>query len=146
MNNLSAFLHPLVQEDQEVYISKRFIKRDENGEPVLGKDGKTIPVPFKIRPVKQEESDALTKQAKRVRTVNGVRQEYVDSEDFSTRMILLATIEPNFSDSELCAAYGVLDPMQVPKKMLLSGEYAALLKAITALSGFDDDVEEEAKN
>lgn len=146
MNNLSAFLHPLVQEDQEVYISKRFIKRDENDEPVLDKDGKTIPVPFKIRSVKQEESDALTKQAKRVRTVNGVRQEYVDSEDFSTRMILLATIEPNFSDSELCAAYGVLDPMQVPKKMLLSGEYAALLKAITALSGFDDDVEEEAKN
>lgn len=146
MSNLSAFLHPVAREPQEIYLSNRFVQRREDGSPVLDDQGRPIPVPFKIRPVTQEEADAITRQAKRKSKVNGVLQEYVDSEAFSNQMLLTATVEPDFSDAALCQAYGVLDPALVPKKMLLSGEYAALLKAITRLSGFSDDVEEEAKN
>ena len=50
MSNLSAFLHPVqAEEAREVIISKRF----------LGEDGR--PVPFKIRPLTQEENNRLTK-------------------------------------------------------------------------------------
>lgn len=134
MSKLSAFLHPLAPEPKEVIISERFA--DEDGKPV----------PFKIRPLTQEENDALVKRAKRTKTVNGMVQEYVDSSALSRSIVLAATVEPNFADKELCDAYGVVDPSLVPVKMLLSGEYAKLAQAINGLSGFGAPVEEEAKN
>ena len=134
MSKLSAFLHPMAPEAKEIIISERF----------LGEDGK--PVPFKIRPLTQEENDALVKRAKRTRTVNGMAQEYIDSSALSRSTVLAATVEPNFAEKELCDAYGVVDPSLVPGKMLLSGEYAKLVQAINDLSGFNSPVEEEAKN
>lgn len=134
MSKLSAFLNPVAPEPKEVIISDRF----------LGEDGK--PVPFKIRPLTQEENDAIVKRAKRVKTVNGVSQEFLDNTALSRGMVLAATVEPNFSDKELCDHYGVVDPSLVPGKMLLSGEYAKLMQEITELSGFNFDAETEAKN
>lgn len=134
MSKLSAFLHPVTtSEEKEVIISNRF--QDENGRPV----------PFKIRALTQEENDRITKQATRQTKVNGQTVEKLDSVDFSRRMVVSATVEPDFQAKELCDAYGVLDPLLVPGKMLLSGEYAKLLNAITDLSGFGG-AEDEVKN
>lgn len=134
MSKLSAFLHPVTtSEEKEVVVSNRF--QDENGRPV----------PFKIRALTQEENDRITKQATRQTKVNGQTVEKLDSVDFSRRMVVAATIEPDFQAKELCDAYGVLDPLLVPGKMLLSGEYAKLLNAITDLSGFGD-ARDEVKN
>ena len=136
MSKLSAFLHPVTtSEEKEVIISNRF--QDENGRPV----------PFKIRALTQEENDRITKQATRQTKVNGQTVEKLDSVDFSRRMVVSATVEPDFQAKELCDAYGVLDPLLVPGKMLLSGEYAKLLNAITDLSGFGGaEDEDEVKN
>lgn len=134
MSKLSAFLHPVTtSEEKEVVISNRF--QDENGQPV----------PFKIRALTQEENDRITKQATRQTKVNGQTVEKLDSVDFSRRMVVAATVEPDFQAKELCDAYGVLDPLLVPGKMLLSGEYAKLMNAITDLSGFGD-AGDEVKN
>lgn len=134
MSKLSAFLHPVTtQEEKEVVISNRF--QDENGNPV----------PFKIRALAQEENDQITKQATRQIRVNGQPVEKVDSADYTRRMIVAATVEPDFRSKELCDAYGTLDPLLVPGKMLFSGEYAALGRAIMSLSGFNS-VEEDLKN
>ena len=134
MSKLSTFLHPVaVSEEKEIVISKRF--QDEKGNPV----------PFKIRALTQEENDTITKQATRRAKVNGQMVEQLDSTDFSRRMVVAAMVEPDFRAKELCDAYGVLDPLMVPGKMLLSGEYAKLLRAITELSGFED-MEDEVKN
>ena len=134
MSKLSTFLHPVaVSEEKEIVISKRF--QDEKGNPV----------PFKIRALTQEENDIITKQATRRAKVNGQMVEQLDSTDFSRRVVVAATVEPDFRAKELCDAYGVLDPLMVPGKMLLSGEYAKLLRAITELSGFKD-MEDEVKN
>lgn len=134
MSKLSAFLHPVAaSEEKEVIISNRF--QDEKGNIV----------PFKIRALTQEENDTITKQATRRVKVNGQMVEQLDSTDFSRRMVVAATVEPDFRAKELCDAYGVLDPLMVPGKMLLSGEYAKLLRAITELSGFED-MEDEVKN
>ena len=134
MSKLSAFLHPVTtSEEKEVVISKRF--QDEKGNPV----------PFRIRALTQEENDKLTKQATRQIKVNGQPVEKLDSADYTRRMIVAATVEPDFRSKELCDAYGTLDPLLVPGKMLLSGEYAALGRAIMSLSGFNS-VEEDLKN
>ena len=148
MSSLSAFLHPVTtREEREIVISKRFVKRDENGNPVLDSEGKTIPEPFKIRSITQDEADAILKQSTRtIRTRNQTTETTVDNQDFNRRLVVAATMEPNFSATELCEAYGVMDPKLVPGKMLLSGEFSRLLGAILEISGLEESLEEEAKN
>lgn len=134
MSKLSAFLHPVaVQEEKEIVISSRF--QDEKGEPV----------PFKIRSLTQEENDRITKQATRQIKVNGQPLDKLDSGDYSRRVIVAATVEPDFQSKEMCDAYGVLDPLQVPGKMLLAGEFSKLARAIAELSGFNS-MEDDLKN
>ena len=135
MSRLSAFLNPLpIQREKEVVISSRFA--DEEGNPV----------PFKIRALTQEENDEIVRQSTHRRKADGQWQESLDNIEFSRRMVVAATVEPDFRSDELCKACGVLDPLLVPGKLLLSGEYARLVREITALSGFDADAEDEAKN
>lgn len=139
MSRLNAFLHPVdLGEVKEVIISSRF--KDEAGNPV----------PFTIRAITQEQNDALTAKCRRVQKVRGQRQEYLDAAQLNRELIVAATLEPDFSSAEVCEAYGTKIPTQVPGKMLLAGEYDALLKAILELSGFDTGTaaaeEEEAKN
>ena len=135
MSKLSAFLNPVTtQEEKEVVISKRFL--DENGSPV----------PFKIRALSQEENDKITKQATRRTKESGQSVDRLDNADYARRIILEATVEPDFRAKEMCDRYGVLDPLQVPGKMLLSGEYRKLMDAIMELSGFGDPLEDEVKN
>lgn len=133
MGKLSAFLHPALAEEREVVVSERF--RDEKG----------AVVPFKVKALTQEETDAITKAATRRVKENGQTRERLDSVDFSRRMVVAATVEPDFRDKELCEAYGVVDPLLLPGKMLLSGEYGKLMQAITDLSGFGGE-EQEVKN
>lgn len=136
MSKLSAFLHPVTTtEEKEIIISKRF--QDEKGNPI----------PFKIRSLTQEENDAITKKATRQVKVNGQPIEKLDNTDYTRRVIVAATLEPDFTSTELCEGYGVMDPLLVPGKILLSGEYSKLGKAIMSISGFDDiNAEEAAKN
>lgn len=135
MSALSAFLHPAVtREEKEVIISKRF----------LGEDGK--PVPFKIRSLTQEENAAIIKAATRKKKVDGQWQDSVDANELGARTIVEATVFPDFRSAELCEGYGTKDPVQVPGKMLLAGEFSRLLDAVSNLSGFDKSLDEEAKN
>ena len=136
MSNLSAFLHPVtMQEEKEVVISKRFL--DEDGKPAK----------FKIRSVTQDEADALLKQSTRtVKKRDGSVEQTVDDQNFNRRLIVAATVVPDFRAKELCDAYGVLDPLLVPGKMLFSGEFSNLLREILDLSGLTNSLEDEAKN
>ena len=139
MGVLEAFLHPIaVEETKKVEISKRFI----------GEDGK--PVPFEIKTIPQGENSQLIKKYTRRKLVNGSTTEIFDTTGYTNALIVECTVQPDFQDSRMCEAYGVLDPMMVPGKMLLSGEYSALVGEIMKLNGFDADSllkdEEEAKN
>ena len=139
MGVLEAFLHPIaVEETKKVEISKRFV----------GEDGK--PVPFEIKTIPQGENSQLIKKFTRRKLVNGTTTEIFDTTAYTNALIVECTVQPDFQDSRMCEAYGVLDPMMVPGKMLLSGEYSALVGEIMKLNGFDADSllkdEEEAKN
>ena len=139
MGVLDAFLHPIaVEETKKVEVSKRFV----------GEDGK--PVPFEIKTIPQGENSQLIKKYTRRKLVNGSTTEIFDTTGYTNALIVECTVQPDFQDSRMCEAYGVLDPMMVPGKMLLSGEYSALVGEIMKLNGFDADSllkdEEEAKN
>lgn len=139
MGVLEAFLHPIaVEETKKVEVSKRFV----------GEDGK--PVPFEIKTIPQGENSQLIKKFTRRKLVNGSTTEIFDTTGYTNALIVECTVQPDFQDSRMCEAYGVLDPMMVPGKMLLSGEYSALVGEIMKLNGFDADSllkdEEEAKN
>ena len=133
MSKLSAFLHPVKTSiEKEVVISNRFL--DENG----------APVPFKVRAISQEENDDLIKKSTKTEIKNGQKIESLDNVDFARRLIVAATVEPDFSAKEMCDAYGVVSPYLVPGKMLLAGEYNRLMEAISSLSEIDQVAEEEA--
>ena len=66
MSKLFDFLHPIAdKEEKEVIISKRFVKRDNDGNVILDEDGKAVLKPFRIRAVSQEENEAIAKSATR---------------------------------------------------------------------------------
>ena len=133
MSTLSAFLKPVkTTVEKEVVISDRFV----------GDDGK--PVPFKVRAISQEENDALVRAATKTRNEGGQRVERLDSVEYAQRLIVAATVSPDFRAKDICEAYGVVSPLMVPGKMLLSGEYNRLMKAITELSEFDEAAQDEA--
>lgn len=133
MSTLSAFLKPVkTTVEKEIVISDRFI----------GDDGK--PVPFKVRAISQEENDALVRAATKTRNEGGQRVERLDSVEYAQRLIVAATVSPDFRAKDICEAYGVVSPLMVPGKMLLSGEYNRLMKAITELSEFDEAAQDEA--
>lgn len=135
MSDLHAFLHPVQGDDTvEIVISKRF----------LGEDGK--PVPFRIRALTQEENDELTKKSMHLAKGGRRGEKELDRIGYNRRILVAATVSPDFSNEELCTAYGTMDPLEVPSRMLLAGEYDRLSREILALSGFDEDLEEQAKN
>lgn len=138
MSKLFAFLNPTpVHEEKEVFISDRF--KDEEGKVV----------PFKIRSVTQEENDALNRQSfRKVRGADGQMVKEFDLITYRRKLAVLATVFPDFTDKELCDAYGTMDATEVVPKMLRSGEFSFLIEKIGELSGFtaDDATVTEAKN
>ncbi len=137
MGDIKAFLlPPVMEETKEAVITKR----------AKGPDGK--PVPFVLRAIDQETNDRLIRRAQRTSKVNGQTVRELDTEKYGKLLISACVIEPNFKDAELCAYYKTVDPLDVPGKMLSSGEYAKLMQEINSLNGFEDidGLEETAKN
>lgn len=125
MSKLSAFLNPAMPENKKVKISNRF--KTEKGEAEA----------FEIRPLSQEEVEAISKKSTHGGEIN--------NEEFTRRIVVAATVYPDFAAQEMCDHYRTMDPLLVPVRMLLPGEYKRLLKEIMDLSGFGD-TEEELKN
>ena len=138
MDNLQAFLNPVsVDEVKEVVISKRFVD----------KDGK--PVPFRIKTIMQEENERLTRKCRKVETIRGQRVESLDNQKYNRALIVACTVEPDFRNADLCKAYGTVDPLDLPGKMLTVGEANNLAREILDLNGFSNEaeqLEDEAKN
>ena len=141
MGDIKAFMQPSIMEMTDKVYLDRF--KDEKGNVV----------PFEIRGLSQEVNEGLYNQASRPVRKNGVVVgKELDNNMYTNLVIITSCTSPNFKDAELCAYYKTKDPLEVPGRMLSTGEFAKLSKAIFALSGTnlsDDDVktlEEEAKN
>ena len=141
MGDIRAFLQPpVMNEEKEVVISKRF----------RGEDGK--PVPFVIRVIDQETNGKLLKQAMRKTKLNGQIVQELDSDKYGKLLVQACVVSPDFRDAEVCAYYKTADPLDVPGRMMTVGEYNRLVKAIKELNELitsDEELaalEEEVKN
>ena len=137
MSKLEAFLKPTISElTEEVVVSDRFV--DEEGKPAT----------VKIKAITQQLNNALIKKCTVRQKDKGQVYEHLDKPRYQAMLVQACVVEPDFSQKELCDAYGVVDPLEVPVKMFFSGEYAKLLEAIMEINGFKDGEElaEEAKN
>ena len=133
MSSLNAFLNPTKVEDKEVIASNRFLEKGK-------------PVPFKIKPITQEENAELIKKFNK-KDKKGV--ETFDRTGYVQELTASAVVFPDLKSSELQKAYGVLGESKLLQKMLFVGEYAILAQEVQSLSGLDEDINEdieEAKN
>lgn len=106
----------------------------------------TIPFKFKIRALNSDEYTTTQKECAKISKKG--RTEF-DSKKFNEQIILTACVDPDFKNAEEVKAAGCITPAQYLNKVLLPGEQANLVQAISFLSGFDKDLEElkgEAKN
>lgn len=133
MKSLKAFLNPEKAENKEVIVSDRF---KEDGRPV----------PFEIRPISQQENEALMKKhVKKDKKGN----ETFDRISYNQELTAAAVVFPDLENAELQKAYGVLGATKLLTEMLYIGEYALLMDAVHEISGLDKDINEEieeAKN
>lgn len=129
MSSLKAFLNPIQTEEKEVIISKRFIGEDGN------------PVPFKIRPITQEENKMLIKKFTKKNDKKGT--ETFDRSEYVSALTATGVVEPDLSNAELQKRYGVLGESALLQKMLYVGEYATLSQEVQELSGLDVDLNED---
>lgn len=138
MSVLKGFLQPSpTLQTKEVIVSERF----------KGEDRKVLP--FKIKVIDQDENDRLINASTTTRRQkNGQVTKELSSTMYSRRLILACVVTPDLRDAELCEYYKCIDPLDVPGKMLSSGEYGTLIDAINELNGFNDEgvIEDEAKN
>jgi len=134
--SLQDFLnaHPVDGLTDEVAISPRF--KDAEGKQLL----------FKIKAMTDAEFNDLRKSCTSMKKNRKVE---FDSQRFNLQTVIRNTLDPNFKDSESLKKLGCLNPEEYVQKVLLAGEIATLAQKISALSGFDVDMEdlvEEAKN
>lgn len=141
--DLRAYMQPpVVNETKTVYPSKR----------LKGADGK--PAPFVIRVIDQETNNKLIKQATEKKKANGRLVEALNSEKYGNLLIQACVVEPDLKNTELCAYYKTVNPVDTINRMLSVGEYNRLVKEIKLLNEIDeltDDedaeaIEEELKN
>ena len=131
MSMLLDFLveNPVDDVTEQVVISQRLAK-----------------FPFTIKAMSGTEFSAYQKRATKYSKSKKVE---FDSKLFNEQVVINHTVEPNFRDAEAIKKAGCLTPEQFLYRSLLAGEIAELAERISALSGFDADIEavvEEAKN
>lgn len=136
--SLSAFFAQNATSEiiEEVVISKRF------------KDGDK-PIPWQVRSMTEEENEEIRKSAQRKVKDRGVVTIDINQEDYLAKMVVASVVYPNLKDAELQKSYGVLGADKLLRKMLLPGEYSALLQSVQSINGFDKDINDladEVKN
>lgn len=135
--NLRGFLHPAQPtEEVSVIISDRF----------KGEDGS--PIPFILKPILQEANEQLIKKYTHPIKSRTGEKEKLNKEMYQAALVVNACVQPDFNGADICESYGTRNPLDVPKRMLLAGEFAKLIGKIMDISGFgnEEEIEEEAKN
>lgn len=133
MSGLTDFLlqNPVVGITSEVVISKRLQA-----------------YPITIRPMNGEEFAEYQKLSVKVSGAKSQIRTF-DNKKFNELVTLNHTVSPNLRDASLLKEASCSSPEQFLYKFFTSGEIAALVEFISALSGFDQSVMEladEVKN
>ena len=141
-NTLTAFLAQNVAQDElfEFIPSNRFL------------DSKGNPITWKLKTISADEDEQLRISCTKKVPVLGKRgtyQQELNTNQYVGKMASMCVVYPDLTDAELQNSYGVMGDDNLLKKMLKSGEYAALLNKVQEINGFDittQDLVDEAKN
>lgn len=139
MSDLSVFFaqNATAGATEDFIVSERF---QENGAPVA----------WKLRSMTEEENEECRKAAtRRVKAKGGAMVPETNPEEYLARLAAASIVFPDLKNAELQRSYGVLGAEVLLRKMLLPGEYAALVQKVQELNGFDKDMNElvdEVKN
>lgn len=126
---LSAFLkeNKIKREAYEYVASKDFVDSEGN------------PIPWKIRPLTNEELDNLrdrfTKRVKNKMTQK--TEEVFDREGFTMEMATTSIEFPKLDDAQLQESYGVVGADSLLNAMLTPGELQDLFLAVNEASDFE---------
>jgi len=140
VSDLQAFFSQNVEASitEDFTVSERF------------KDAEGKAIPWKLRTVTEAENEEIRKSAtKTVKGKNGMKVPETNAAEYVGKLATSSVIFPNLKDAELQKSYNVLGAEALLKKMLLSGEYAALVQKVEELNGYDRDINEvveEIKN
>ncbi|NQX45347.1 phage portal protein [Paenibacillus tritici] len=133
MSEFSAFFAQAaaIEATEEFIVSKRF--KDKEGKPL----------PWKLRSITEDENQELRKAAmKKVKGRNGAYTPEFDSNEYLAKMVGASVVYPNLKDAELQKSYSVRGAEALLRKMLLPGEFTALMEHVNALNGYDQDLNE----
>lgn len=139
--DLSAFLkkNKRARGSVEYAVSKDFT--DESGAPVK----------WVLKAISTAENERIREECTReVAEKGGGYRAKVDTGAYMARLAAACVVQPNLYDAALQDSYGVKTPEALLKEMVDSpGEYAELMRFVSRLNGFDEDIGEEitqAKN
>lgn len=107
-----------------------------------------LKVDFRLRSLDNASYAKAQEQATRyVRNRRSGRMEKdVDGSTLSFLVVVEGVTHPSFNDQNLLKKYNALGPQDAVKKALLPGEIDQLAEKILALSGFDEDLEDQGKD
>lgn len=112
---------------------------------------KGFPYPFRVKSIKQEQNKAIEAACKVITFNKKTHQKEVETDQsaYATKLIAACCVEPNFKDAALQSKFGVMGEESLIEKILDSGQYSDLLRAVSEVNGFGTDINdlvEEAKN
>lgn len=140
MSEFSAFFaqNVVMEKTEEFVVSNRF--KDQNGQPIS----------WKLRTLSESENEEIRKSATQmVKGKGGQRFQETKPEVYLVKVASASIVYPDLKNAELQKSYGVIGAEDLLKKMLLAGEYAALVRKVETMNGFDSDINElveEVKN
>lgn len=128
--------------EQQVTVSD-FLRKRVAATQELQFDG--FSAPFIIRELSNKENEKLQSQySHKERNRSGQLVDQVDTDKYTNAMLVASVKQPDLNNKELQEAYGTLgDASETLKTMLSLGEFNKLTKAVLALSGLDDSLEDK---
>ena len=125
----------------------------ENHREILIKRDGVIKIKFRVRPLSEAESQQCWKQATKYAPAKAGQPKKpieTDAALFRAYLVYTATIEEDrqklWDNKQAQAALGILHGVFMVDRVLKSGEKDRILNVIDEISGFDEDLEELAKN
>lgn len=136
-DNFKAFMAENAVRCSEVeYIaSDRFV--DEKGEPI----------PWRLRILTEKENNKLRNLCRKKVTDVATKQTTTETnmEKYNDLLVEKCVVYPNLNDAELQESYGVVGAADLARIMLLPGEYANLILAISQANGFEQGMADKIR-
>ena len=99
-------------------------------------------IPMVLKGLSSKEISKIRKECTYPRKVKGKIEEKFDGAEFDAGLIVAATVNFNWNNSELLEYHKSSDGKQLIRKIILAGVISSLTDKIMEVSGYNDELEE----